>query len=353
MVSSGTVMADRAKIHSLFEKYRGILLETTTDGIWADASRDSIVEQGENFVSTYSEPIASQMNSLAAAIDLLAQYKMVKAKIEQLEAKISSADKDDPSLAGYMSELAELKAKKEELKAQIESLLAAIITSVINEPISNFADTSGLLGLLPSASSGASMSSGEINELLNKMDNLRKLDDGDSLANYYSDGQIEKIMDDIKNSSGSNRQKAIDSALTIIKLAADKGVKVDYNFGGAHGNVTTSAVLSGPDCSSFVSYCLNQASDQHFDETTKSFESRLSGTAIAYEDAKPGDVLNVDGVHEHVEIIIENHPEERYFITAEASGRDYGVKLTKLSYGRAGDEHYHFTAYDMSGVYGD
>ena len=350
MVSSGTVMADRAKIHSLFEKYRNILNESTSSGVWEDVSRDSIVEQGENFVSTYSEPIASQMNSLATAIDLLAKYKMIKAEIKQLEAKIASADKDDPALSGYMSQLAELKAKKEQLKAQIESLLAAIITSVINQPISNFANTSGLLGLLPVASS---MSSEEINDLLNKMGSLEKLSDSDNLANYYGEGYIEKLMDDIKNGSESNRQKAIDSSLTLIKLAADKGVKLDYDYGGAHGNTTTSGMLSGADCSSFVSYCLNQGSDQHFDETTATFANKFSGKSVKYADAQPGDILNVNNsAHAHVEMIVENHPDEGYFITAEASSSSVGVKLTKITYDYA-ENHYGFKAYDMSDVYKD
>lgn len=349
MVSSSTVLADNDRIHCLFEKYKTIL-SNITPTMWNGISKDAFIDKTENFINTYNEPISSQMNSFASAIDLLSQYKMIKEEIKKSESIISNTSADDSMLSTYKTQLLELNDKKEKLKIQIEGLLASIITSVINQSISKFADTTGLLGLSPAAGS-SSLSTEEITSLLNSMDNLKKLSDSDNLNNYYSPGYIEDVMNNIKNGSGSNRQKAIDSALTLIKLAADKGVKLDYDYGGAHGNVTTSGLLSGTDCSSFVSYCLNQGSNKHFDETTVTFANKFAGNSVDYVNAKPGDILNVNSsAHAHVEMIVENYPAEKYFITAEASSSSTGVKLTKVTYDYA-KNHYGFSAYDMSSVY--
>ena len=69
-----------------------------------------------------------------------------------------------------------------------------------------------------------------------------------------------------------------------------------------------------------------------------------------YKDAKPGDVINSSSAnYNHVEFIVENHPEEGYFITAEAKKSSYGVTLSKTTYDEV--RKYNQYAYNLDNVY--
>ncbi len=360
MVASSVVLSDASEVKNLFRQYDSILTDATSSDVWSGASRDSLVSKAEEFIETYENPIVKQLEDLVSALNSLVEYKKCKAEVKDFESRLDSASDAEKSF--YVDRINEGNSRMQNLKAKIEDLLNGICSVVLNDSaasmstavsdgVSTMSSDTLVETALNSAGASTSMTSEQINELLGKMKSLTKLSDSDNLANYYEAGYIEKVMDGIKNGSGSSRQKAIDSALTLIKLAADQDVKLDYDWGGAHGNTSTKGVLNGADCSSFVSYCLNQGTNANFDESTSTFATKFSKNAISFDSAKPGDIINKSSGH--VELIIENHPEEGYFITAEARKPSVGITLTKLSYADA-KKWYGFTnAYDMSSVYGD
>ena len=70
MVASSTVTSDANAIADLFRNYQSLMQDVTASGVWEGASRDNALSKSEEFVSTYSAPIASQMSSLASALSL-------------------------------------------------------------------------------------------------------------------------------------------------------------------------------------------------------------------------------------------------------------------------------------------
>lgn len=148
MVSSSTVSSDANVISSSLKKYQSLMQETTANGVWEGISRNNALSKSEEVVSAYASTIDSQMCSLSSALDLLIEYKELKEQYKSVETTYQSAiAKDDPSAETYLTKMREIDAKMKVLRIKIESLLANIISSSIETPISNFANTSALLGL--------------------------------------------------------------------------------------------------------------------------------------------------------------------------------------------------------------
>lgn len=325
MVSSAQVLEDLNNINTTFKSYQDEVNNTKT--VWEGVSCDNLNTCANEFVGEFKGPINTQMTKFASALDYNEKYEKIKDKCELVQSSYEIAvSSDDTELASqYRKELSALQQEKEKLKILIESLLSSVAGVKIDIVESTILETY----------STSTAISTNTDELLLAMGGLRKLGEKETLASFYEEGYIQEVLADIqKNYSG--RDIAVQSALALIKLAADKGVKLDYDFGGAHDGteVTTNDVLKGVDCSSFASFIINQASTKSYPNmTTGTLKNNFSQYKVNYEDAKPGDLLNYHrGDNGHVEIIIENHPEEGYFITAEAKSTPDGIVLSKTSY---------------------
>ena len=106
-----------------------------------------------------------------------------------------------------------------------------------------------------------------------------KILNGGSLYDYYNQydengnviegsgkAYVEGIILDIRKKY-SGRDAAVNSALAILQLAADKGIKIDYEHKGTAGirpYVRTSDVASGVDCNPFVSWCVDKGVETGF-----------------------------------------------------------------------------------------
>ena len=134
-------------------------------------------------------------------------------------------------------------------------------------------------------------------------------------------------------------------------MAADVGVKLDYDWGGGHTSVTsTDAVATGTDCSAFASWAINQGAAETFN--TQSTAGLIGvGSQTSFEDAQQGDILvyrnNSQG---HVVMIIDNDPETQQFLVAEAASPDTGVVMKTRSYASLAGI---YQARDLSSIYND
>lgn len=356
MVNSTTVLADLDRINYIFYTYLDSI--NNLEMFWQGLSKDNLETKANDFVSIYKGIINGQMNSLANAIDMYEEYKMWKEKYKNAEINYNNAiASEDPEASTYQQYMTDADVEMKKLKLQIEALLeliksqkiseAIIPTDTINTPVQEIVNETNVNN--PTNFNNLNI---DINELEKNMSNLRILSSKENLADFYEDGYVENIINEIKSSDISGREKAVLSALTLIKLAADKGVKLDYEWGGSHGSPTLNNVLKqGADCSSFVSFLFNQGSNSNHNYTTATLENKYSKYTIPYESAQPGDILNVNSsAGQHVEMIIENHPEEGYFITAEARSSKHGIELTKITYDKAKNKR-KFAAYNMDNVY--
>lgn len=318
MTTRNEVSAVSNDFNQIMNQYKEIINNIPDSG-WQGDSKNSIISSANDFVSEYESPINSQLDILKEALTLLEEYMATKEEIGEYEGKIQSVtdtDNNQDLLNVCAKRIESLTLKNESLSKSIRTLIEEICSNIIQR-------------------SSYSLDNFDIASLLNNKD-LRKLGENENLTDLYEEGYIESTLDDIKNDETlSGREKTVISALTLIKLAADKGVKLDYDYGGAHvSNVDTEDILEGADCSSFATYLLNQGSNEQIGMmTTATIKNKYSKYEVNYENAKPGDLLNCNNSKiKHVEVIMENHPEEGYFITAEAKGSKYGIVLTKTYY---------------------
>lgn len=341
MVSSGMVSSDLNSINKEFTNYYKTI-SGISDFVWQGVSKNNLLCKSEQFINEYKSPINTQMTSLVSAINLYEEYKIAKESIDSFKKtlEIAVAKEDEDSINYCKKGIKTNEIKMSNLKEKIDSLLETIVSLKL-ESANNVV---------------SSVSSGEVKSLVNDFDNgsLRKLGENENLENYYDKGYIQELLNNIKNNPAlSGREKAVNSALTLIQLAADKGVKLDYDYGGAHDGtvVTTDDVLRGVDCSTFASFVINQGTTQNVTSmTTATLQGKYAKYTTDYSNAKPGDLLNVNnGTNQHVEVIIENNSDEGYFITAEARSSSHGIELNKTSYNDCKNQGQ--KVYDMDEVY--
>lgn len=178
MVSSSAVSSDANAISNSLKKYQSLMQETTASGVWEGVSRNNALSKSEEFVSAYSGTIDSQMCSLSSALDMLIEYKELKEQYKSIETAYQSAlATNDSSTESFVTKMQEIDAKMKALRIKIESLLANIISSSIESPISNFANTSALLGLTSgekSIESGMPATGGNVSGILSVADEISK-----------------------------------------------------------------------------------------------------------------------------------------------------------------------------------
>lgn len=334
------------------------------DGIWSGNAYNNLSGALESTLSRM-EKENSNLDTFSQAMDKLQKYKENKIKIAELADQISkiSIPEDDEAAAAEAArqkaaleaEKAKLEEENKTLRVEIESLLATITAisseiEVIAFDLSNYKDYIEYIE--------------DLTELKLKYDTagyLRMLGGNDSLYNYYNitdengniimSGQeyIEGIITDIQEKY-SGREAAVNCAIAMLSLAADKGIRINYEHSGTDHDpyVRTSDVATGVDCNPFVSWCLDKGVPGGFQwRPVGNFTS--IGTGYAYEDwgnAKAGDVLCNGG---HVTIIIDNDPETGQFLIAEASGQTNGIRMKSVTYQTLKNNGY--TCRDMTEIY--
>lgn len=315
------------------------------DSVWKGSAHDTLTTDVKNAISNINTQ-KEQITKFAETLEKLQEYKDNQSKISALESKLNSLSDTEENAAlrsQYSSDISSLKSKNDTLKSTITSILSSF-SSVSTQFTTVQFDPSEFLQFKDYLV--------DVDELfaLFKGAKLKKIADGDTLFNHVSKSEVESRMNDIK-SIYSGRDAAVNCALGIIDIASEVGLKLDYDWGGGHANVTTlDHISSGVDCSGFASWAINQGAAEQF-RTRGTISLVNVGKKIPYEDAQPGDILVYNnGSNGHVVMIIENDKANQRFLVAEAAGKDVGVIMQNRSYSSISGT---YAARDLSSIYGE
>lgn len=175
----------------------------------------------------------------------------------------------------------------------------------------------------------------------------------DGISEAEAKAIVDARLDEVKqNYSGAD--VACMSALTLMDLAADYGVKMKYDHARTPSHMASDIdPANGADCCNLVSWAIDQATDKAF----PSMNVGQLGLAYKggvqlphnsdYSSWQPGDI--VTNHSQHAMMMVYNDPASGTIIIAEASSRDNGIQLRELTYEKARQLGY--TGVDTSSVY--
>ncbi len=329
-----------------FESLTQELNSISFGSVW---SGDAYNTQSKNLEKTIRK-INSEITfikSFTNALNKLQRYKDNKESIEGLRNEynsLSNTPENSNARSNLSSRISELESTNSDLKFEINSILSIIgsltseVETVTYEPekeYQNYAD--------------------QIADLYNWNEQGKLSIINDSFYNHVNQEQLTSTLDDIK-SQYTGRNAAVNCAVGLMHMAAEVGKKISYNAeyksNTAHYSTHNpetfplSEVINGTDCSSFVSWAVNQGANGSF--TTKSTQDfKTVGSEIKFSNARPGDIIVSN--NSHVGLIVENHPDEGYFLVAEEGGSEHGLVVQKRKYSSLDN----FKARDLSYVYGE
>ena len=332
------------------------------DSVWSGEAHDGLTSELKDLYSRTEKEI-SNIEKFASALDSLQKYKDTREKINELKNQLYSipnTTENARARSNLSSSINTLQVSNNQLKANIIRTLSGFssVSSEI-EVVTYDATTEDYGQFIVDIDSLVAMYANNYNDS-NPADPLKMLSGG-SLYDYYNSydangnviegsgkAYVEGIILDIR-SKYSGRDAAVNSALAILQLAANKGIKLDYEHKGTAGirpYVRTSDVASGVDCNPFVSWCVDKGVETGF-QWRPVGNFRSIGTEIKYEDwptAKPGDLLSSEG---HIIMIVDNNPERGTFTIAHASGTNRGILIEEKPYSKCGG----YSVRDMTAVY--
>lgn len=142
MVSSGQVLNDLSKITSIFSQYKSIVSELSSS--WKGPSYDNLVSKANEFCSSYSSTLESQMNKFANACDLYEKYITAKSNYNSASSNYNSSHSNNDASASsrYSSLMTKYKTEMNELKTQIEACLSAVRGNSLTSSSSSSIDVS-------------------------------------------------------------------------------------------------------------------------------------------------------------------------------------------------------------------
>lgn len=310
------------------------------DAIWSGKAHDTLTKNLQTSIDKIKKQ-QSDVTTYTNALEQLQQYKDNKEKMETLRREFLSLndEEDAAQKAQISSSITSLDTANNELKSNIVNALKSISSVSTEFSVVNYtADESygeyvvDLYDFLKLFQSGS----------------LTKLSDAsggnDSLYDYYSEEEVNNRINQIKQQY-SGRDAAVNCALGIMQMAAQVGKKLDYDYGGGHVSETTLAHLaSGVDCSSFVSWAINQGSKSTFN--TMSTSGLINqGQKTSFEKAKKGDILVSSS---HAIMVVDNDPNNQQFLVVEASSDNTGVIMQTKSYASLSGA---YQARDLSSIY--
>ena len=144
--------------------------------------------------------------------------------------------------------------------------------------------------------------------------------------------EMKESLEEIKANPG--RDAVAKAALLMIGTAADAGYKLNYRHAGTgpDPHVPTDEITNGGvDCNAFASWLIDKGTSNPTGFYWRAVETfgGLGEEITDYTQAQCGDIFATSG---HVGVIMENHPDEEYFITAEAKGSKDGILFAIKTY---------------------
>lgn len=315
---------------------------------WSGSAKDSYYS---SFNSNMSN-LQIEFEKVGIFSELLAQvevYKQRKEEIARLQNQLSSlADTEENAAqrASLAAAISQLQTENEQLKAALNSAFASFGGVGSKVSISNS------LFNFSSSQNATIRLEFDINSLLAtfKSGKLHYLNQGESLYDYYGgDGagreHVRQVLAQIQ-SVYSGREAAVNSALALVQLCADAGIKIDYEHKGTMGTqpfVPTDQVATGVDCNPMASWIVDKGTPGGFVWRPVGEFKGVGETCNDWTTAQPGDILVSDG---HVATIVANDPANNLFITVESSN---GVEIKVRTYNSMKSGGYQVR--DMTNVY--
>ena len=317
------------------------------DGVWAGDASTKLNSDLKTVITTLKKQ-KNYSNILADALDSLQKYKNNKEKIEGYQSDLNRLDNTEENASKrsyYREKINTLQSENSTLKSKINNSLNGFVSvssqlSLVNYQPSNqytefVVDLHEMLALFES---------GKLVQMSDSNSNK------DSLYDFYSKEEVDRVLREI-NTKYSGRNAAVNSALGVMQLAAQVGMKLDYDLlRGSNKLLSTDGIATGSDCVSFASWAISQGSDK-VNKTYSTTEFVNLGKKIDYASAKSGDVfaLKYSDPGGHVMLIVENHPETNSALVAEAGGKDRGVVLTNIKYSTL--KKLNYSARDLTDFY--
>lgn len=346
-------MSYKDKASKISQKYADVTTSLSCvktisfDDNWKGKAKESLIPALKKAIEEL-EKVGNSIETFVSALQELDKYKTKKESIVSLKKQynsISSTKENVKKKNSLATQINNLISDNRTLRKSIESKLSTItpVTTIVESmPMSNFIYETGNGNFVV-----------DVKVLLAKFQNgsLKKLADGDSLYNYFTEEEVNQLMNSIK-SEYQGRYLAVNSALGIVDMAASKNLKLDYDWGGGHSTITSIGhVATGTDCSAFVSWAINQGAPGDF--TTRTTAGLINvGKTINYEEAREGDILVYNnGENGHVVMVVENNPDNKTFVVVEANGQKQGVILKTRKYSDLRSSNY--KAKDLSELYNE
>lgn len=125
MVSNSQVMSDSSSLSTLLSKYMSLVSELSSS--WKGPSYDNFVSKANEFYSSFSSAIESQMSNFGEACSLYEKYRTAKANYNISTSNYNScvANKDNSGASKYSALIREYSKEMNDLKGQIEASLSA------------------------------------------------------------------------------------------------------------------------------------------------------------------------------------------------------------------------------------
>lgn len=349
-------------IEGKIEELRSAISAVKSNGIESDWSGDTPLSLN-NELDISVEKLETEVDKLAKYTSILRdveEYKNNKEHIASLHRMLSSIPYSQENLdriTSLNSEIRSCTADNRTLRTKIFTALASFgtITAGNTDSISGTGsvsysyDPDELIKIynptIDDLGNGACLTT--IGAETSIYDLYNTVDASGNVIPGSGEAYVEKMLDQVQcNYTG--RDAAVNSALTMLKLAADKNVRINYEHKDELDKapyVETSEVASGIDNNPFASWVIDKGTPSGFQSRPIS-EYHDLGEAIAVENwstAKPGDVFVSDN---HVGIIVLNDPDNNLFITAESAN---GVEIRTRTYSQLQDDN--FQIRDLSSVY--
>ena len=310
------------------------------DQIWKGSTKEKQLTDLKNTLTKLNNE-KEKIEKFAKAIHLLHSYKISKQQLDALKMQLnmtSTIPENESTISNIKSKIISYTNTNNTLKKEITSILSSFqqVSTTIEkvtyqqEPVDYIVNLNEYVDLF-------------------KNGNLKKISDSGSLYKYVSEQEVKERMNTIKETY-TGRDAVVNSALGIVQIAAEKGVKLDYDLiKGTNKLQTIDGIATGSDCCTFASWALSQGSN-NITKTYNTTEFMTIGEKVDYSQVTTGDIYtNKYSGGGHVMIVVENHPETSSATVIHSAGREKGVVVEELRYKTLKDKNY--IAQDLTGIY--
>ena len=310
------------------------------ESIWKGEAKEKLLTDLKNTLTKINNE-QEKVNKFAKALHILYSYKITKQQLDALKMQLSitsSTPENASAISNLKSKISTYASTTANLKKEINNILLSFqqVSSTVEKVTYQQEQPNYIVDLR------------EYIELF-KNGNLKQISNSGSLYKYVSEQEVKERMNVIKENY-TGRDAVVNSALGIVQIAAEKGMKLDYDLiKGTNRLQNIDGIATGSDCCTFASWALSQGSN-HIQKTYSTTEFMTLGQKVDYSQVTTGDIYtNKYSGGGHVMLVVENHLETNSATVEPAAGREKGIMVEEMRYKILKDNNY--IAQDLSGIY--